>query len=292
MFPGMAPVEKLQKITMNKSQLVRGVLFFTLLILSTSCSNYQKLLKSNDTDLKFEKAMEYYNNGDYKRAATLFNDVMRSYRATERGELSHYIYADCLLKAREYMLAGHYFTVFVQSYPSSAYAEEAQFNAAYCSYMLSPTARLDQTETNKALEGFQLFINLYPTSKRVKEATAFMDELRDKLAYKAYLNAKMYYDLGSYLGNNYLSAVITARNTLDDFPDTKYREELYFLILDAKYKEAVNSVEAKKDERLRDTLDEYYSFINEYPESAYLSNANKIFQDINKLLKSTTSSNQ
>ena len=98
--------------------------------------------------------------------------------------------------------------------------------------------------------------------------------------------------MGINLGNNYLSAVITARNTLDDFPDTKYREELYFLILDAKYKEAVNSVEAKKDERLRDTLDEYYSFINEYPESAYLSNANKIFQDINKLLKSTTSSNQ
>lgn len=285
MFPGIAPDEKLQKKTMNKSQLVRGVLFVSLLILSASCSEYQKLVKSTDTDLKFEKALAYYNNGDYKRAATLFSDVTRNYRATEKGEIADFIYADCLLKTKDYMMAGHYFTVFVQSYPNSQYTEEAQYNAAYCSYKQSPTARLDQTETNKALEGFQLFINLFPDSKRTKDATMLMDELRDKLAYKAYLNARTYYDMGSYLGNNYLSAVITARNTLDDFPDTKYREELSFLILDAKYKEAINSIEAKKDDRLRDTLDEYYSFINEYPESAYLANANKIFQDVTKLLK-------
>lgn len=270
---------------MKNNLVFKGLLFLTLILVSTSCSEYQKLLKSNDNDLKYEKAMKYYDDGDYMRAATLFSGLISIYRGTEKSETSHFIYAECLFKMKDYLMAGHYYNLFVQNYPNSEQSEEAQFQTAYCSYKLSPNPRLDQTETYKALEGFQLFINLYPNSEKAKEATVLMDELRDKLVFKSYLSAKLYYNLGDYMGNNYQSAVIAARNTLDDFPDTKYREELSFLILDAKYIEAVNSVEAKQEDRLRDTLDEYYSFVNEYPESIYLHNANKIFEETSRLLK-------
>jgi outer membrane protein assembly factor BamD len=111
-----------------------------------------------------------------------------------------------------------------------------------------------------------------------------MDELRNKLVYKAYLSAKLYFDLGNYMGNNYKAAVITAQNTLKKYPDTEYREELSFLILESKFIQAVNSVPEKMEERARDTIDEYYSFINEFPESKYLKKAERIYQQSQNML--------
>ena len=80
---------------------------------------------------------------------------------------------------------------------------------------------------------------------------------------KEYLSAKLYYNLGNYMGNNYQSCVITAQNALKDYPYTNMREELSILILKAKYELAYYSVEEKKLERYRETVDEYYAFKNE-----------------------------
>ncbi len=263
---------------------MRKILLLLSIVLISSCSKYQKLLKSNDHDLKFQKAMEYYQAEDYMRASTLLKDLIGIYRGTEKSEEAHIIYANCLYGMKDYILGGHYYKMFVQNYPTSNKSEEAQFMSAYCNYKMSRNPRLDQTETYEALDGFQLYINLYPRSPRVPEANKLMDELRDKLVYKSYLNARLYFNLGSYLGNNYQAAIISARNSLDEFPDTKYREELSFLILEARYIEAVNSVEEKIDERLKETIDEYYSFINEFPKSQFIRKANKIFEDASAIL--------
>ena len=247
-----------------------------------SCSNYQKVLKSTDYELKYSKAMEYFGNEDYMRAATLLNELQGVYRGTDKSETINYTYASCMYSLDDYIMAGHYYRQFVKTFPSSEKNEECQFMSAYCYYMMSPKPRLDQTDTYNAINEFQLFVNLYPGSDRVKEANRLMDELRDKLVYKSYLSAKLYFDLGNYMGNNYLSSVIAAQNSLKEFPDTKYREELSFLILEAKYIQAVNSVVEKKEERYRDAIDEYFSFINEFPESDYLKKAVKIYNDASK----------
>lgn len=84
----------------------------------------------------------------------------------------------------------------------------------YCYYLDSPDARLDQSSTIKAVAAFQEFVDVYPDSELVKDANKLLDELNNKLAYKAYLSAKLYYNLGNYMGNNYESAVITAQNTM------------------------------------------------------------------------------
>jgi outer membrane protein assembly factor BamD len=260
------------------------LILLSLVFVLNSCSEYQQLLKSDDYDLKYEKALAYYEKGDFTRASTLFSELISIFRGTDKSETSHFIYAECLYGLHDYMMAGHYYQLFVQNYPTSDKTAEAQFKTAYCSYMISANPRLDQTETYTAMDQFQLFINLYPKDEKVPEATRLMDELNDKLVYKAYLNAKLYFNLGTYMGNNYLSAVISANNILNEYPDTQYREELSYLILDSKYIQAINSVEDKKEDRLRDTLDEYYSFINEFPESLYLKEANEIFEVTSGLL--------
>jgi outer membrane protein assembly factor BamD len=109
--------------------------------------------------------------------------------------------------------------------------------------------------------------------------------LTNKLAYKAYLNAKLYYNLGNYLGNNYESCVIAAQNALKNFPATSYREELTMLILEAKYEQAVQSFEEKKMDRYRNTVDEYYNFINEFPVGKFRKQADKIFNESKKIVK-------
>ncbi|SMO41003.1 Beta-barrel assembly machine subunit BamD [Saccharicrinis carchari] len=253
-----------------------------LIPLLLSCSQYQKVLKSTDYEFKYAKAMEYFEKEDFMRAATLLNELQGVYRGTDKAETINYTYASCLYGLNDYIMAGHYYRQFVKTFPSSQRNEECQFMSGYCYYMTSPKPRLDQTDTYNAINEFQLFVNLYPRSERVAEANRLMDELRDKLVYKSYLSAKLYFGLGDYMGNNYLSAVIAAQNSLKEFPDTKYREELSFLILEAKYIQAVNSVISKKEERMRDAIDEYFSFINEFPESQYLNRAVKIYNDAAK----------
>ena len=261
------------------------VIFVLLGFIGTGCSKYQKLLKSQDYELWYDEAIKYYEQEDYTRAATLLSQLVNIYRGSDKAEEVNFVYANCLYGLYDFLTAGHYYREYVRNFPSGEYAEECQYMSAYCYYERSPKPRLDQTTTEEAIQEFQLFINMYPNSARVEESTRLMDELRDKLVFKSYLNAKLYYNLGDYLGNNYKSAVIAAQNSLRDFPDTKYREELSFLILESKYIQAVNSVEEKKEERVRDTMDEYYSFVNEFPEGKYRKKAEKISDDTQKMLK-------
>ena len=264
---------------MNSLFSIKNFIFVLILAAATSCSQYQKLLKSQDYEQWYEKGLEYYNKEDFMRASTLFSQLTSIYRGTDKAETVLVTYANSLYGLQDYTMAGHYYREYVKTFPNGDKAEECQFMSAFCYYKMSFKSRLDQTDSENAISEFQLFINLFPNSARVSEATKIMDELRDKLVYKSYLNARLYFDLGNYMGNNYMSAVIAAQNSLKQYPDTKYREELSFLILDAKYIQAVNSVEEKKMDRYREAIDEYYAFYNEFPESQYSKRAQKILED-------------
>ena len=80
------------------------------------------------------------------------------------------------------------------------------------------------------------------------------------------------------MGNNYESAVIVAKNAIKTYPYSRYKEDLELLVLKARYQEASQSVEEKKSDRFRTVVDEYYSFINNYPESPNRQEADNIFK--------------
>jgi len=260
-------------------------ILFALILTLLSCSEYQKLLKSDDAELKYTKAIEYFDKGDYMRAQTLFDEVTRYYRGTERAEtLLNYI-ASSYMGQKDYYSASEYYKTYVRTYPKGKHVQEAKFMIGYCYYLDSPDARLDQVNTKKAIEAFQEFVDIYPENERVPEANKLIDELKDKLAYKEYLSAKLYYNLGNYLSNNYLSAIIVAQNALKNYPATKYRENISMIILESKHQQAVLSFEEKKQERYTETIDEYYSFINEFPTGKYRRQADRIFRDARKVVK-------
>ena len=260
-------------------------LFIISVVFLSACGEYQKLLKSTDPELKYTKAIEYFEKGDFMRASTLFDEIAIYYKGTERSEeVLNYI-AKSYMGQKDYFSASEYYKTYVKTYPKGKYITEAKFMIGYCYYLDSPDARLDQTATYDAITALQEFVDVYPESERAPEAYKLLDEMNDKLAYKAYLNARLYYNLGNYMGNNYESAVVTAQNALKKFPTTVYREELGLLILSSKYEQARQSVYEKQMERYRNTIDEYYNFINDFPNGKFRKQADKIFNESKKIVK-------
>jgi len=253
------------------------VIVFVLLL--SSCGDYNKVVKSTDYEFKYKKALEYYEKGEFVHSSTLLKDLISIVRGTSKADKVYYYYAKSEFGMKDNALAGHYFKSLVKEFPRSEFAEESQFMVAYCFYLDSPSPRLDQAVSQNAIDALQLFINLYPKSTRVDEATRLIIELRDKMVYKSYLSGKLYYDM-----NNYKAAVVALTSSLKDFPDTKYREELMYMLLKAKYLLAIKSVEEKKHERLSSALDEYFTFVDEYPTSEYRKEVEKFHETTAKLL--------
>ncbi len=256
-----------------------SLILSVLVLVLSSCGEYNKILKSTDYEFKYKKAVEYYEDGEYVKAGALFNELVNIYRGTSRADKIYYFYAKSLIGQKDYLLANHYFKSLIKEFPTSEYLEEAQFMVGYTSYLLSPKPRLDQTVTKEAIEALQLYINLFPRSERVEEANRLIDELQNKLVYKSYLNAKLYYDF-----ENYKAAVVAIGNSLQDYPDSRYREDLMFMLLKSKYLLAINSVQEKKEERLSNALDEYFTFVDEFPESGHRKEADKFYETTAKLL--------
>lgn len=250
--------------------------------LLTGCNEYSRILKSKDVDEKYEYAKMYYEQKRYTRSATLLTDVVPIYRGTEKAEEALYLLSMSYFHLQDYVSSGEYFQRYINNFPRGSKVMECRFNMAYGDYSDSPDARLDQAVTKKAIKELDNFIDMYPRSELADSATVMRIELSDRLCYKEYLSAKLYLDLGTYMGNNYESAVITARNAQDDYPYSKYREDLGYVILRARYEAAVNSVEEKAEERYREAYDEYYTFSNEYPDSSYKKDVEKMYAKLSK----------
>lgn len=261
----------------NKLLLASALLSGALLL--GACSQYDKLLKSSDIPKKYEMALFYFDKKDYSKAITLFEQVKPYYKGSQKGDTVDFFYARSYYETGDYVMAGHYFSEFADLHPRSPFTEEADFNSAYCSYLISPRPSLDQTNTNDAISALQIFMVKYPKSTRIKECESLIAEMKNKLVNKSYLNAKLYYNLGYYK-----ASIIALRNSLTEYPDTKYREELMFLILKSSYLLASNSVPDKQKERYQNTVDEYYSFISEFPKSQYLKDAQNIYSSCSKVL--------
>lgn len=262
--------------------MVKKLILFSLLvsmIVLSSCSKYQKLLKSSDNDLKYEKAIAYYEKQEYFRAQQLFEQIYTFFRGTDKAEKISYLNSYCYYKQKDYIMGGYQFKSFASSYPSSKYAEECAYMSAYCSYLDSPRSSLDPTSTNDAIAAMQLFINQHPESERVEECNKLIDELRGKLETKAYSIAEMYYKMADYK-----AAIVSFNNLLKDFPESPQKENIMYEILLAKYDYAINSIESKKKDRLNDALETLHSLKIEYPNGEHSSQARNIEKNILKLL--------
>jgi outer membrane protein assembly factor BamD len=258
----------------KNKRLLSVTVYLLLAVVIAGCkSNFEKLRTSTDTAKKYQEALKLYNNKKYTKALVLFEDLVQRYKGRSEAEDLYYYYADTHYKLGDYTTARYHFKTFADTYPSSPKAEQARYMSAYCFYLESPTFSLDQENTLKAIEALQLFINLYPKSERVAEASKLIQDLRHKLETKSYENAKLYLTIGDYQ-----SAVIAFRNSLRDFPDTPYAEEMEFLMIEAQYLYAKNSFESRQEQRFNDAISLAIDFKEKYPSSKYTKEADQYIE--------------
>lgn len=260
-------------------------LFVLLAGVMTSCGEYVRVQKSTDINYKFDYAKRAFEQKHYQQAATILKDLITQFKGTDKAEESLYLLAMSHYENKDYINSGAYFKTYYNRYPKGKYAELARFYTGYGYYLDSPEAQLDQSGTIQAIEELQNFLEYYPRSEKVSIAQNAIFELQDKLTLKELQNAQLYYNLGTYLGNNYESAVIVAKNAIKTYPYSKYKEDLELLVLKARYQEANLSVDERKADRFSDVIDEYYSFINNYPDSPNRQEADNIFKIAQKYVR-------
>ncbi len=227
-------------------------------------SEFERVRSSGDVNLILKKAYEYYDKGSYQQAQTLFDLVLNSLRGGKEAEKAYFHHAYTYYHLKQYLLAAYYFKNFANTFTTSTYREEAAFMSAYSNYLLSPSFRLDQNSTRQAIEDFQLFANLFPTSQRVAECNRYIDILRRKLEQKAFAEGELYFNL-----RQYRSSVISFENLLRDYPESPDVERVRYLIAKASLLLSQNSILEKKPERYQETINRCNDFLEKHPAGKY-----------------------
>ncbi|MGB5203763.1 outer membrane protein assembly factor BamD [Eudoraea sp.] len=258
-------------------------LFYLLIISITlnACGEYQKVLKKPNTKAKYELAEKLYNEGDFKKANRLLEQIAPGYVGKPQGERVMFFFANSYYEIEDYNFAGYQFERFLKSYPKSDKASEAAFLGAKSYYILSPRYSVDQTDTDKALTKLQLFINLYPESEYFAEANIMAKELTTKKEKKTFEVAKQFTKLGkSYILDYSVSAIAALDNFISDNPGSIYHEEALYLKIEATTNIALNSTENRKKERLEAAKMAYNNLFKYFPETKYAEDANDLIEEV------------
>ncbi len=263
-------------------QLNKILLLFVLAVLA-GCSEYNKVLKSTDIDYKYTKAVEYYNNGECHKSLPILEELIGLTRGSSRSEDVYFYYAQSHYCVKDYYMANYYFKSFAKTFANSPRAELCQFNAARCSYELSPSYSLDQVDTRNSIDEFQLFLDQYPSSNLRDSANKMIGMLNAKLELKAFDNAKIFEKTGKYK-----AASLALKQFLKDYPASKYKEDALALIVRSDFLYAEGSIDSKKLERYRTTIESYITFANSFPESKKLKDSEGYYKKSQKEVEKLT----
>ncbi|MCU0326883.1 MAG: outer membrane protein assembly factor BamD, partial [Spirosomaceae bacterium] len=263
-----------------------GLFLVGILLLSACSSKFMKLQKNGTTEDKYKAAMEYYKKADYYRSGLLFEEIIPLLKGVDStAEYAQFYNAYCQYYQRQYQMSSYLFKTFYSTYANSPLADEAFYMSAYSMYKDAPNYNLDQTSTLTAIDALQTYINTFPESKYAEECNKDLKDLRHRLEQKAYEKAKLYYKTRTVTIMNLKAAVVTIQNFERDFPDSEFIEELAYLKVQAQYELAQVSFEDKQKERYGDVLKFYEKFVDVFPKSKYLKQAEKSYDGANKALE-------
>ena len=233
-----------------------------------SCSKFSKIEKSNDIEYKLSKADEYYANKKYKNAQLLYEALFPAYKGSQKFEDLYYRYAYCFYYLKQYSNAENLFKGYLEVFPNSSKAEEIDYMRAYSFYKQSPKLELEQVNTVKAMNMMQTFINTHPGSPRIKDATQIIDDSRAKLEQKEARAAQLYYNLGQFRASG-----IAFENLINNYPESLQGDEYKLMVVKSYYRYAKMSIAERQQERYERVTTEYLDFVDRYPESKSLKDA-------------------
>lgn len=253
------------------------IVFVCILHIIASCGKFAEYQKSSNTEFKYKGALDYYAQKSYYKSGTLLEELLPLMKGQNEAENALYTFSYTQYYQKFYVLSAYWFKRFYDTYPRSIFAEEAYFMHCKSKYEDSPVFSLDQTNTLEAKDGIQQFLEVFPQTKYLDECNTMVDKLNYKLEYKAYNLAKQLYKM-----KDYRACVLAFDNLAKDFPSSTYIEELMFLKIQSQYEYASQSMESKRIERFKSAMEHYYSFVDKFPDSKFLRDAETIYDKIKR----------
>lgn len=236
----------------------------TLLTAGACKSEYEAMLVSNDADAKYKAAFDYFNNKKYSKAASMFESMMILANGTEREDTVRYYWGLSNYRGKDYYTAETNFAKFLEIFPTSPFAEEANFLRLDCMYRATLRYELDQNPTRACMQTIRVYLKEHPTTPYAEACELMLSDLQERLDRKALEEGKLY-----YRQEYYKSAHVDLKNALKKNADNIYREDILYYTAMSSYKYAQLSVASKQRERFLVFVDDYLNFIGEYPESSY-----------------------
>jgi outer membrane protein assembly factor BamD len=250
------------------------------LLVAFSCSKFRRIEKNPDWRVKYEAGLAYYAKKDYYRTSILFEQILPIVRGLPEAEKVQFYLAYCQYYEKLYLLAAEQFKSFYETYGRGVLSEEARFMYAYALYKSSPGPTLDQSESIEAMTSMQDFVNRFSNSKFKDQAIEVIYTVQERLEKKGFENARQYVKM-----RQYKAAIVAMDNFQKNFPDSKYMEESYYLVVQSKFELAEESVASKQRERYQDVLQHYKTFVDRYPESKFLKEAERYYVESNSKLQ-------
>ena len=250
-----------------------------IVALSSCKSQYEMLLTSNDADLKYEAAFDYFNEGKYSKAGSLFESLTVLTNGTERDDTVRFYWGLSNYKFKDYYTAETNFANFLDVYPRSPFASEARYLRLDCLYRSTLRYELDQMPTYKAITEISEYMIEFPRTPHMEACREMLVDLNERLDKKAYEAARLYYKM-----ENYKSARVAFRNVLKDDADNIYREDILYYIAMSSYNYAHMSIPEKQKERYLTFVDDYLNFIGEIPQSHYRKELDTVYRKAQKAL--------
>ncbi len=251
-----------------------------LLVLFSSCGGFEKIRKSSDVNYKLTKANEYFDKKEYQHANQLYKELMPVMKSTRNYEALFYKYSYTFFYLKDYVEASYYFKNFTEYFPTSKNAEECEYMSAVCLYKYAPKYTLDQTNTVKALEAMQSYVNRFPKSTRLAEANKYIDDSRKKLELKQADAAKLYFNISQFK-----AATVAYKSVLRNYPESPNADLYQYMIMRSMCKYARISIPEKQEERYATAISAYKELKDTYPQSAYIADADKLYTEANNNIK-------
>lgn len=117
-----------------------------------------------------------------RKAMQIYEQVIKNAPFGRAAARAQYRIADCYYALGRYLEATYEYQKVLDEYPSSDWAGQAMYGLAMCYYEQALPAAYDQTIARKAIEQFELFMEMYPDDPKGKEARAKIAELREEMA--------------------------------------------------------------------------------------------------------------
>ena len=260
---------------------IRQLMFLSVVaVLFSACNGYEKVLKSNDVNMKLERANKYYEAKKYPQANAIYESLTPVMKNTRNYEPLYYRYAYTFYYMKDYLSASYHFKNFSEFFPKSKDAEECEFMHSFCLYKESPKPSLDQTYTEKTMGSLQTFLNAYPNSKYAAEANRMIDACRLRLEEKSANAAKLYYNIG-----HYKAASVAYTQMLLEYPESVKADMYKYMIVKSWYEYAKQSIKSKQEERYANAVDAYRELQTEYPKSKYITEGKKYYLQADNNIK-------